>query len=72
DYFHHDEYTGEPALYLNDRPAKREGYRTDLITDDAIDFIRRRKDTPFFLYVAYTAPHTPYQGPEDKKPQSRL
>ncbi len=70
DYFHHDEYTGEPALYLDDRPVKRDGYLTDLITEDAIDVIRRRNEAPFFLYVAYTAPHTPYQGPNDKKPES--
>ncbi|MCH7556922.1 MAG: sulfatase-like hydrolase/transferase [Planctomycetes bacterium] len=67
DYFHHCEYTGQPALYLNDQPTKREGYLTDLITDEAVKFIQRRRNTPFFLYVAYTAPHTPYQGPDDKK-----
>jgi len=69
DYFHHCEYTGEPALYLNDKPVKREGYLTDLITDEAVRFVRRRHNTPFFLYVAYTAPHTPYQGPDDYKPE---
>ena len=68
DYFHHCEYTGQPALYLNDRPIKREGYLTDLISDEVAGFIQRRqKNAPFFLYVAYTAPHTPYQGPDDKK-----
>jgi arylsulfatase A len=67
DYFHHCEYTGRPALYLNDKPIKREGYLTDLITDEATQFIQRRQNTPFFLYVAYNAPHTPYQGPDDKK-----
>jgi N-acetylgalactosamine-6-sulfatase len=69
DYFHHIEYTGEPALYENDSPVKREGYLTDLITDEAVGFIRQRQKKPFFLYVAYTAPHTPYQGPDDKKPE---
>ena len=69
DYFHHCEYTGEPALYLNDKPIEREGYLTDLITDEAVNFIHHRHHTPFFLYVAYTAPHTPYQGPKDKKPE---
>jgi len=24
---------------------------------------------PFFLYVAYTAPHSPYQGPDDRRPE---
>jgi len=69
DYFHHCEYTGEPALYLNDRPVEREGYLTDLITDEAVKFIERRKAAPFLLYVPYNAPHTPYQGPDDKKPE---
>jgi arylsulfatase A-like enzyme len=69
DYFHHIEYTGKPALYENDKSVKREGYLTDLITDEAVGFIRRKKSKPFFLYVAYTAPHTPYQGPGDNKPE---
>lgn len=69
DYFHHCEYTGEPALYLNDKPVEREGYLTDLITDEAVKFIQHKHHSPFFLYVAYTTPHTPYQGPNDKKPE---
>jgi N-acetylgalactosamine-6-sulfatase len=69
DYFHHNEYTGEPALYENDKSIEREGYLTDLITDEAVGFIQSRQKKPFFLYVAYTAPHTPYQGPGDKKPE---
>ena len=69
DYFHHIEYTGEPVLYENDKLVKREGYMTDLITDEAVKFIQRKASKPFFLYVAYTAPHTPYQGPGDKKPE---
>lgn len=35
-------------------------HNTDISTDDAIAFIRRQKDTPFFLYLAYDAPHEPY------------
>ena len=69
DYFHHCEYTGRPALYQNDRPVERKGYMTDLITDEAVKFIHRPKNTPFFLYVPYNAPHTPYQGPGDEKPE---
>ncbi|NQT02523.1 MAG: sulfatase-like hydrolase/transferase [Planctomycetes bacterium] len=67
DYFHHCEYTGQPALYQNDRTIKREGYLTDLITEEAVKFIQRQPSSPFFLYVPYTSPHTPYQGPNDKK-----
>jgi N-acetylgalactosamine-6-sulfatase len=58
DYFHHVETDGTPALYLNGEPVKREGYFTDLATDDAIRFIERADKKPFFLYLAYTAPHS--------------
>ena len=35
-------------------------HNTDLSTDDAIAFIRRNQHQPFFLYLAYDAPHEPY------------
>jgi len=68
DYFHHCESTGQPALYLNGKIVDREGYLTDLITEESVGFIRRNARHPFFLYVAYTAPHTPYLGPKDRRP----
>ena len=34
-------------------------HTTQLITDDAIRFIGQKRDNPFFLYLAYTAVHTP-------------
>lgn len=70
DYFHHSEPppSGLPALFLNSQPIKREGYFTDLVTQEANDFLRRQSpDAPFFLYVPYTAPHSPYQGPGDHR-----
>jgi len=67
DYFHHTEPGGEHVLMLNDKPVRRDGYLTDLITDEAAKFIQRSKEKPFFLYVPYTAPHHPYQGLGDKK-----
>ena len=66
DYFYHCEYTGEPSLFLNDKLIQMDGYLTDLITDKAVNFINRQHKKPFFLYMPYTAPHTPYQGPEDR------
>ncbi len=68
DYFHHCESTGQPAVYRNGEVVNREGYLTDLITEESVDFIRRNARRPFFLYVTYTAPHTPYLGPNDKRP----
>lgn len=35
-------------------------HNTEISTDDAIAFIYRQKDNPFFLYLAYDAPHEPY------------
>jgi arylsulfatase A-like enzyme len=66
DYFRHNEPGGEHMLYLNDQPVRREGYLTDLIAKEACQFIRSTKDGPFFLYVPFTAPHSPFQGPDDK------
>ena len=38
-------------------------YLTDLLTQEAVDFIRRQASSPFFLYVPYNAPHSPFQAP---------
>lgn len=38
-------------------------YDTTLITDESIDFIERHRADPFFLFVAYNAPHSPYVAP---------
>ena len=39
------------------------GYMTDLITDKSIHFIEQNSSRPFFIDVAYNAPHWPYQTP---------
>lgn len=41
-----------------DEPA----YLTEAFTREAVDFIGRHKSEPFFLYLAYNAPHTPLQA----------
>ncbi len=38
-------------------------YLTDLLTDEAVGFIRRQRSSPFFLYLPYNAPHSPFQAP---------
>lgn len=47
-----------------------QGYGTHIITDMSIDFIKRNKEKPFFLYVSHQAVHNPYQTPADV-PESR-
>lgn len=39
-------------------------YLTDVFTDEAIGFLQRHRDEPFFLHLAYNAPHSPLQAPE--------
>jgi arylsulfatase A-like enzyme len=57
-----------PVLRLEGAPIRRPGYITDLIAEDAIRWLRQAGQRPFFLYVPFTAPHAPYQGPEDGAP----
>ncbi len=64
-YFQHMDRLGHHDLFLNREPVKREGYSTDLFTDDAIRFLRENRDRPFFLFLSHPAPHFPYQGPGD-------
>jgi N-acetylgalactosamine-6-sulfatase len=70
DYFHHveDPPAYLPVLRLDGAPIRRAGYITDLIAEDAVRWLRRTGQRPFFLYVPFTAPHAPYQGPEDESP----
>lgn len=54
-----------PVIYSNNNryPAPPDFYLTDAISDTTVKYIDRhfseRKDTPMFMYVAYTAPHWP-------------
>lgn len=64
-YFEHMDRIGVPDLWFGNDPVEREGYTTTLITDDAIRFISRNRQGPFFLYLSHAAPHFPWQGPDD-------
>jgi arylsulfatase A-like enzyme len=70
DYFMHQEETGRDVLRFDGQLIKdRHGqYLTQMITDHALAFLDQqdpRQKGPFFLYVPYTAPHFPLQGPND-------
>jgi arylsulfatase A-like enzyme len=54
-------------MRLGDAEIDPEGHATDLFSDWAVEYLDSRKDRadPFFLYLAYNAPHTPIQPPED-------
>ncbi|PWR18103.1 sulfatase [Zavarzinia compransoris] len=38
------------------------GHMTDYLTDEAVTAIGRNRNRPFFMYLAYNAPHTPLQA----------
>ncbi len=42
-----------------------EGYIADYLTDQAIRFIKKNKNNPFFCYVPYNPPHSPFQAPDN-------
>ena len=66
DYFtHRAEDFGGPDLWQNLTPVERPGYLTDLLTTKAVEFITRSRSRPFCLSLHYTAPHSPWEGPED-------
>lgn len=53
-------------LERNGQPFRSDGrYLTDVFTDEAIGFINRNRHNPFFLYLAYNAPHSPLEAPEE-------
>jgi arylsulfatase A-like enzyme len=64
DYYTHHSGNGKPDLWENDRPIEATGYMTDLITERAVKFIEQTAGRPFFIDVAYNAPHWPYQVPD--------
>ena len=41
-------------------PRSKDNFSADVITNDALEFIRDERDTPFFMMVGYYNPHSPY------------
>ena len=58
----------DAPMVRNGELVNEPGYVTDVITDDALAFIRGQsgRPEPFYLSVHYTAPHSPWAGhPQD-------
>jgi arylsulfatase A-like enzyme len=65
DYFTHDEH-GVLDWYRENEPVKEKGYTTQLLGNDAVKMIESHDTTtPLYLYLAFNAPHTPYQAPQE-------
>lgn len=69
-----DEFFGFNGGHINDyfdaellrgaRPEQTHGFVTDVLTDEAIRFVKANRSSPFFCYLAYNAPHMPLQVPD--------
>jgi N-acetylgalactosamine-6-sulfatase len=65
DYFHYLDTVAGYNLFRDGDPIAAQGYFTDLLTQEAVTFVERHAEEPFFLFASYTAPHSPFQGPGD-------
>jgi arylsulfatase A-like enzyme len=62
DYFTHEQH-GVLDWYRDNKPVKEAGYSTTLLGNDAVRYVESRTGAkPFCLYLAFNAPHTPYQA----------
>lgn len=61
---HWGEYFDAP-LEDNGRMIRTKGYIVDACTDRALDFVERNQSKPFFCYVPFSTPHSPWAVPDD-------
>jgi N-acetylglucosamine-6-sulfatase len=58
-----------PTLNINNQRRTFEGYTTDVLTDQALSWLKNGRDSsrPFFLYLSFKAVHYPFQPAERHK-----
>lgn len=74
DYFRHTGMDGKPDLWDGDQPVAQAGYLTTLLGDRAVEVIEAygRSRQPFLLSLHFSAPHWPWEGPDDEAEAQRL
>lgn len=60
-----NEVVDDPPVPGAGRPVRRSTYSHDVIIEEALSFIERHEDEPFFLYLPVTIPHASLTAPED-------
>jgi arylsulfatase A-like enzyme len=73
DYFQHGPSSVNP-LFEQDVPVDRHGYLTNLLGDRAVQTLEgysKSKD-PFLVSLHFTAPHWPWEGPDDEAESKRI
>lgn len=65
DYYTHSD-AGVLDWFRDNKPVREEGYTTQLLGRDAVKYIGAQDSRkPFYLYLTFNAPHTPYQAPQE-------
>jgi arylsulfatase A-like enzyme len=72
DYFTHRDSAGVHDLYQGDEEVHRTGYLTDLLSAEAVSFVKKVRSKPFLLSLHYTAPHWPWETRADEPESKRL
>jgi len=62
DYFKLGITTEHNSIYRNHKPINDTGYLTDNLAREAVSFIERHQNKPFFLYLPFNAVHWPLQA----------
>lgn len=73
DYFDHS-FAGRKDLWDGETPIDQVGYLTDLIGDRAVELIdeQAKRSNPFFMSLHFSAPHWPWETPDDQAESDRL
>lgn len=74
DYYTHATTNGQLDLWDGPTPVDKAGYLTDLLADRAIAEIRDASagPDPWFMSLHFTAPHWPWEGPDDASESARI
>ncbi|MEM6726530.1 MAG: sulfatase-like hydrolase/transferase [Bacteroidota bacterium] len=56
---------GISAIFRDCEEIEEPEYLTDRIAEESIAFMEANADEPFFLYVPFSAPHTPFQAKQE-------
>jgi len=66
DHFTHKAANGNPDWFRDNEAIEEEGFDNILFANEAVRVIKEHDQSkPLFLYLAFTAPHTPFQAPQE-------
>jgi arylsulfatase A-like enzyme len=72
DYFTHMDTAAIHDLWEGEQESHQKGYLTDLFTERAVEFVKRKRKEPFLLSVHYNAPHWPWETRDDEAEAERI